>query len=282
MPLAVPPPLDVNDLLVVERARLLDTLSALSASEWAAPTECPAWDVKGVALHILGDDFSLLSRQRDEAVNSLVLLAEELPGVDFSTLLNTFNERWVHLAQFFGTPLIIELLQVTGDLTAEWYRTVPADQLGEPVFFVGPDPAPYWMIAAREFGERFIHHCQIARATGRSVPDDPSLVLPFMAGAVRGFPQTLALLDAPAGSAVTVEVDERAWTIRHDPDGWVVYDGRPDDPTVGVHMTGAAATAVFTRGLGHDGVRAVVDVTGAPPLAQQIGDGLAAFFGRAD
>ena len=31
--------LDVNDLLVVERARLIDTLNALSADEWSLPTE---------------------------------------------------------------------------------------------------------------------------------------------------------------------------------------------------------------------------------------------------
>jgi uncharacterized protein (TIGR03083 family) len=282
MDLVAAPPLDVNDLLVVERARLLDTLSTLSAAEWAAPTECPAWDVKGVALHILGDDFSLLSRQRDEAVNSLILLAEELPGVDFSTLLNTFNEQWVHLARFFGTPLVIELLRVTGDLTSQWYRTVPSDRLGEPVFFVGVDPAPYWMIAAREFGERFIHHCQIARAAGRPVPDDPSLVLPFVAGAMRGFPQMLTLLGAPPGSTVTVQVDERAWTVRHDSDGWVVYDGRPDDPSAEVRLTSAAVTAVFTRGLARDAIRSVIEVKGESPLAQQIGDGLAAFFGRDD
>ncbi len=35
--------LDVNDLLVLERARLLDTLTALTADEWSLPTECPAW-----------------------------------------------------------------------------------------------------------------------------------------------------------------------------------------------------------------------------------------------
>jgi hypothetical protein len=99
--------LDVNDLLVVERARLLDTLTVLSPDEWAMSTECPAWDVKGIALHILGDDFSLLSRQRDEAVNSLVLTALDLPGADFRMLLNEFNERWVHIARFFSTPLSV-------------------------------------------------------------------------------------------------------------------------------------------------------------------------------
>lgn len=280
MDLTAAPPLDVDDLLVIERARLLDTLSALSPDDWGAPTECPAWDVKGIALHILGDDFSLLSRQRDESVNSLVVMAADLPGADFRTLLNEFNERWVHMARYFSTQLIIELLRLTGDLTVEWYRAVPPDRLGEPVFFVGLDPAPYWLIAAREYVERWVHLCQITRATGRPVPEEPSVVLPAVAAMMRGFPQLMAVLNSAQGSTVTVQVDATAWTVRLDPIGWGVYDGRPEHPTVDVVMTAAAATGMFSRGFTPDAIRAALEVSGEPALAGQIVDGLAAFFGR--
>lgn len=276
----IAPPLDVTDDLVVERARLLDVLSVLGPDEWSAPTECPAWDVKGIALHILGDDFSLLSRQRDDSINSLVLMAADLPGADFRTLLNEFNERWVHMARFFSTELIIDLLRVTGDLTVEWYRTVPPDRLGEPVIYVGLDPAPYWMIAAREYVERWVHLCQITRATERPVPDEPALVVPVVAAMMRGFPQVMAALGAAQGSTITVEVAGTAWSLRHDPTGWVVYDGRPDQPTVEVAMTATAATGVFSRALTADAVRTAMQVTGEPALAGQMTDGLAVFFGR--
>ena len=280
MDLIAAPALDVNDLLVVERARLLDTLADLSPDEWSLPTECPAWDVQGIALHILGDDFSLLSRQRDDAVNSIVLTALDLPGADFRTLLNEFNERWVHMARYFSTPLIIELLRVTGDLPSEWYRRVPPDELGEPVFFVSFDPAPYWMIAAREYYERWVHLSQITRAVGRPAPDEPQFVVPAVAGAVRGFPQVLAALEAPHDTTLTLQVDSAAWTVRFDPDGWTVYDGRPDAATVDVRMSAAVATSVFTRELDGDAIRRALTVAGDRGLRSAVVEGLVAAFGR--
>lgn len=48
-------------------------------------TECPAYTVKGIATRVLGDDLSLLSRQRDEAENGLVQVAVEPAGVRVSS-----------------------------------------------------------------------------------------------------------------------------------------------------------------------------------------------------
>ena len=62
-------PLDVTALLGPERAAFVDLLDALAPAQWDLPTECPAWTVKGVALHVLGDDLSLLSRQRDASTD---------------------------------------------------------------------------------------------------------------------------------------------------------------------------------------------------------------------
>src|SRR5262249_4305873 len=84
--------LDVTAYLAPERASLLELLRGLSAEQWAQPTECPAWDVKGVALHILGDDLSLLSRQRDASTDGLTLFAVDHPGLSFRELLDGFNE----------------------------------------------------------------------------------------------------------------------------------------------------------------------------------------------
>lgn len=71
-----------------ERDALLELLERLSADDWSKPTECPAYSVKGIATHVLGDDLSLLSRQRDGAVQGLVYLTDDLPGADFRTLLD--------------------------------------------------------------------------------------------------------------------------------------------------------------------------------------------------
>jgi len=160
--------LDVTPILRPERAALVELLQSLHSDQWALPTECPAYTVKGVATHVLGDDLSLLSRQRDGARPGLFLVAAELPGADFRTLLDTFNDRWVAAASFLSPSMVIELLRVSGEHTADFYEAVDLDAPCEPVGFFGStgERSPYWQAIAREFVERWVHHSQIRRAVG--------------------------------------------------------------------------------------------------------------------
>jgi uncharacterized protein (TIGR03083 family) len=138
----------------------------LGPEDWGRPTECPAYRVKGVATHLLGDDLSLLSRQRDQTIDGTTLLATDLPGVDFPTLLDTFNDRWVGAAAFLSAELLIELLRLTGRWTAAYYRAVDPAAPGEPVELFGAHGAnsPFWQAIGREYLERWVHHSQIRRA----------------------------------------------------------------------------------------------------------------------
>jgi uncharacterized protein (TIGR03083 family) len=156
------------DVLRPEREALLAVLGRLGAAQWSLPTECPAYTIKGIATHLLGDDLSLLSRQRDRADSGLVQLGVEMPGVDFGTLLDTFNDRWVAAAGFFSTELIITLLGLSGEWTAAYYEAVDPDSPGEPVAFFGARgrPSPFWHAIGREYLERWLHHSQIRRALG--------------------------------------------------------------------------------------------------------------------
>src|SRR5262245_57053530 len=116
--------LDLTPMLAPERATFLELLRGLTPEQWSAPTECPAWDVKGVALHILGDDFSLLTRQRDASVDSPTLFAKRNPGLMFRALLDGFNEEWVTAASFLSDALVIELLRLVGEWSDTFYREV--------------------------------------------------------------------------------------------------------------------------------------------------------------
>jgi uncharacterized protein (TIGR03083 family) len=159
----------VLDMYIPERDALVDLLAGLSPEEWSRPTECPAYTVKGVATHVLGDDLSLLSRQRDRAENSLSVLARELPNAGFRTLLDTFNDRWVAASSFFSPELLLTLLRLTGEWTAAYYRQVEPESFGESVGFFGArrgEPSPFWHAIGREYVERWIHHSQIRRALG--------------------------------------------------------------------------------------------------------------------
>jgi uncharacterized protein (TIGR03083 family) len=168
----------VLDALRPERQALLAVLERFDTADWSRTTECPVYTVKGIATHVLGDDLSLLSRQRDEAENGLMQLAAELPGADFRTLLDTFNDRWVAAARFLSPELVIELLRISGEWTASYYEEVDPAAPGEPVGFFGAtgSASPFWHAIAREYMERWVHHSQIRRAVGLgSLADAPFL-----------------------------------------------------------------------------------------------------------
>ena len=166
----------VLDAYRPERAALLGLLGGLDPGQWALPTECPAYTVKGIATHVLGDDLSLLSRQRDGAEQGTSLLGQELPGADLATVLDAFNDRWVAAAAFLSTDLLRELLGLTGEWTEDYYREVEPAAPGEPVGLFGAreGTSPFWHALAREYMERWAHHSQIRRALGLgSLAEEP-------------------------------------------------------------------------------------------------------------
>lgn len=273
-------PLDLLSLYPLERAELLDVLGGLTAEEWGAPTECPAWSVKGIALHILGDDLSLLSRQRDDEAAGVQLSA----GMNWDEIMGSidrFNEKWVEASSFFSAAVLVELLRLSGEWTHAFYSSIDPHRLGEPVPWAGPDPAPYWLLSAREYGERWIHQMQIRRAVHRSGRTDARFVVPAVAVAMRGFPQGFSILPADDGTTFVLSIDgtEGEWTIRRDGGTWSLYEGAADNPTVQLAVDLSTAAALFSRAMASEEV-AALPITGDADLAALIGAGLAAFFGR--
>jgi len=238
--------------------------------------------VKGIALHVLGDDLSLLARQRDEEAPGVSIS----PGAGFDDLfvaLDRFNERWVEATSFLSPPMVIELLRLSGEWTQHFYGTVDADRCGEAVPWIGPDPAPYWLLAAREYWERWIHQLQIRRAVGRIALHEPRFVIPAVAVAMRGFPQGLAPFPAPAGTTVSVQLTdagEAAWTVGCNGQTWTLYDGAPADPTVNLALDADTAALLFSRAFANAELTERIRPQGDPDLGAIIVAGLAAFFSR--
>lgn len=185
-----------------ERSALLAVLGSLDATEWQRPTECPAYTVHGIACHLLGDDLSLLSRQRDGSRSGLFDVAADMPGADFRSILDAFNDGWVRATRFMSPRVLVDLLSVTGEWTARWYGTADPEGPGEYVpAFGGPGPtSPAWHAAAREFLERWTHQAQIRRALGRPSNEDTALLVAGAAVAARLAGWTAQAPSTPGGS----------------------------------------------------------------------------------
>ena len=275
-------PLDVKSVLRSERDAFVALLEDLSPDDWRRPTECPAWTVLGIALHVLGDDLSLLARQRDVAQPAVFRNDVGAWAGSYSSL-DAFNEHWVEAAQFFSPRLVVDTLRATGDWTFDWYTTVDPTSLGESVAFVSDDPAPYWMIAAREYLERWIHQLQVRRAVHRPGLLESRFVVPAVAAVMRGFPRAFRPLPFADGTAVALAIDDAdgaGWTVRRDGGDWSLHDGAAETPTVRLGLDLRSAALLFSRALPREAVRASLAVEGQPEVAEVVVTGLAAFFGQ--
>jgi uncharacterized protein (TIGR03083 family) len=261
--------IDATSALAPERAALLDLLRGLTADDWMRPTECPAWTVQQVALHILGDDLSLLARQRDATPRQgLILYGESRPGLTFMQLLDGFNEQWVTASTFLSSELLIALLQLVGEWSDNFYCDVGLDTVSrEPVgFFAQTMPSPYWQLIAREYAERVIHQSQIRRAIG--APELDGEIVTWMARAVV---HALAhwLGDYRVDQGATIGVDFGAagsWTWCREPSAWSVIEGI-NGPDARVAVTPDRVVAVLTRGVSQAEANALLTVTGDASLA---------------
>jgi uncharacterized protein (TIGR03083 family) len=263
-------PLDVTPALAPERAALLDLLRGLSAEDWQRPTECPEWTVKGLVLHVLGDDLSLLSRQRDAALDGLTLYAIDHPGVTFRALLDGFNEQWVTAASFLSVELVLELLRLVGEWSDTFYRevgleTIAVESVG---LFANSEPSPYWQVIAREYDERFIHQSQVRRAVGAPELDGEIVV---WAARVTAHLVAAWLVELPSepGTSIGFSVEGVGrWTVRRDGDGWRAHDGG-DDTDALVTVPRTAAVPALSRGIALDELWEQLVITGDASLARR-------------
>jgi hypothetical protein len=226
--------------------------------------------VKGIALHILGDDLSLLARQRDATPKqALVLYGESHPGLTFRQLLDGFNEQWVTASTFLSPELLIALLRLVGEWSDDFYSNVGLDTVSrEPVgFFAQTEPSPYWQLIAREYAERVIHQSQIRRAIG--APELGGEIGVWMARVVV---HALAhwLVDYRVVDGATIGVDlgtAGSWTWRREPGAWSVIEGAVEAPEARVTVAPDHVVAVLTRGVSLAEANTLFTVGGDEQLA---------------
>ena len=138
--------LNVVHLFPEMRAELLSILKGLEAEDWEKDTACAGWSVKDVTAHILADDCGYLSRHRDkQGITFVTDSFDELVG-----LINQQNEAWVAVMRRLSTPLLLSLLEFTGQQLHDYLESINPQEETHAVSWAGNREAPMWLQIARE------------------------------------------------------------------------------------------------------------------------------------
>lgn len=264
----LPEPVLVVDLFPAERTQLLDLLSSLTSGQWNTPTACSGWSVKDVAAHLLGDDLGRLSRQRDG-----VVATAPAPGESLVAFINRHNGEWVQAMRRLSPRVLCELLRTSGEAIFALFTSLDSFELGGPVSWAGPDPAPIWLDVAREYTERWHHQQHICGALGVAGLTEPSVFAPVLATFVRALPKTFRDIDAPEGTIVQLRISGESggdWAVVREGRGWVLYAGTSTEAAARVTIDQDLAWRLFTKGLSPAEAGRQARIEGNPGLGRSV------------
>jgi uncharacterized protein (TIGR03083 family) len=245
------PPHAFAPLFRVERARLLDILRSLAASDWARPTPCPEWSLLGLAAHLLGDDLGLLAGERDGHLGTPAPAGLSEP--EFIAWLDEVQIEWVHAARRLSPRLVTDLLAWTDGQVAELIAGQSPSDVTANVSWASTEPVPVWLDQARELSERWIHRQQILQALGRPSDLRADLAEPVLDGLRWAYPFRLHAHRRPAGSTVEITVTGPevllAWNLVSDGTTWQFRAGDSGPPVAILQATTERAWRLLTNNL---------------------------------
>jgi uncharacterized protein (TIGR03083 family) len=262
------PPLTVIGLFKPDREALIALLSELAPSQWSTYTVCSGWDVRDVALHILGGDMASISGHRDAAWG-----LQPHQGETIGVFINRINQEWVESARRLSPRLLIELLQVTGPPLFKYFQTVDPLAPGGVVSWAGSEPAPYWLDLAREYMERWVHQQHIRDAVGNPGQSEARFIAPVVAASMHALPIALAHLRPRAAHAVVVRVEGEGggcWSIIREAQRWLVFEGAAADALTEISVKVDDWWRLVTLELSAAEVRRRAQVAGDAALAEAV------------
>jgi uncharacterized protein (TIGR03083 family) len=267
----------VTHLFAPERGALLELLSSLDGGQWQAPTVCPGWSVKDVALHLWGGDIDLLSRRRDGAAPADTS-GQPAGFRELVASLDRLNQTWVVATRRMSPRVLCELLAVTGEATRRYLTSLEPLAVEESVSWIRPEPVPNWLDVARQYTERWTHQQQIRDAVGVPGLKEPAFMAPVLATFVQALPR--AYTDVPASVGTTVEVviageAGGCWMLTRAPDRWRLAAGTAGAPAARVVLEAETAWRLWTKGIRQDAARAAVSISGDRALGLPVLDAVA-------
>jgi uncharacterized protein (TIGR03083 family) len=219
------PAIDVRPVAGRQQESFVGMLRGLTERDWTRPTVCAGWDVKDVAAHVLGDYVGQLSRNRD-GYSPL----RPRDGEPFAVFLDRLNDEWVQAARRLSPRVLVDQLAAVGAEVVTYLQARDMDAIGGAVSWAGPDPAPVWLDAAREFSEYWTHQQQICEAIGRAGLTGPDFLGPVIDTFMRALPHTMRAVAAPEGTILRVAITgpgEGTWDCTRGPRHWRLSRAAP-------------------------------------------------------
>src|SRR5579859_4327918 len=266
-------PIIVTDLFPQERKQLLELFADLSAEDWEKPTICPAWTVKDIGLHLLGDDMVYLSGRRDHFSNPFFRNKDLHEWESLVKNINEANELWVKATARISPRLLSNLLALTGKQFHEYVQSLDQMAINGVVSWAGPDPAPVWLDTAREYTERWLHQQQIRDAVGKPGLKEKRFFHPVLDTFVRALPHTYKDFPIANTTGIKLVVTGEAgdtWYLLGEANRWTLHKDIELHPTALVTMDQETCWRLFTKGISKDQARANTTIEGDQKLGEKI------------
>ena len=225
--------------------------------------------MKDVALHILGDDVSYLSRHRDD----FHLVTDLSPwGGSLLAFINEWNDLWVRALRRISPALLCDLLAFTGPQFHAYLETLDLDVMGDSISWAGPQPRPVGVQVAREYTEYWMHQQHIRDAVEQPGLTEPRYFAPLLATFVLALPHAYRDTPAPRGTCIRLVITGPAggtWDVVRGGAFWDFAAAEAvDSPAATVTIDADTAWRIFTKGLSADEATARATITGNAALAR--------------
>lgn len=251
--------------------QLMVLLRSLTPSEWDLQTIAPLWKVRDVAAHLLDTVLRKLSMVRDSCC---VEPADIRSPQDVITLVNRLNREGVTVYRRLSPPVLIDIMKVACEQSARFHESLdPFVPAAFAVSWAGEETSLNWFDTARELTERWHHQQQIRVATNRPGIMTPDLYHPVLDCFVRGLPHVYRHVDAPAGTALLLEITGECggrWFLSRGSTTWDFLRRPVADIACRVMIPQALAWRLFTKGVDRDSARAQIEIEGNRDLGEKV------------
>jgi uncharacterized protein (TIGR03083 family) len=265
----------LEPVLLVDRfaplhAELIRLLRGLGPGDWDRPTACALWSVRDITAHLLDDDLRRLSFHRDGQPPPSDVAIDGYASL--VAMINRMNAEWVAVARRMSPRVLIELLEVTGPMVVELFRSIdPHAPAHWAVTWAGEEASEHWFDVGRDYTERWLHQQQIRDAVAAPPLTGREWLNPVLDLFVRAVPVAYRAVAREDGTTVRLAVDGPAggdWTLRREAGAWHLLAGRHPAADATVTMSDDTAWRLFSKGLGWDAARARVRIDGDQALGE--------------